>query len=193
MEIKRVLTWYLVILVLMAGGVYLGLELFVNDSGPGGQEEQALQDQEGPATVETPSTAGSMTEQAAGNQAEAGSAPGGDAIPSAAADIPSGEGIPDGNADPGPEGGDSSRTATPAVNAGGDYTVQVAALSSRPKADELTGKLAGEGFPSARIAPDAGDDLNRVWVGAFATRAEAAAMAEQLKGKGYNTYVRTMP
>lgn len=192
MEIKRVLTWYLVILVVMAGGVYLGLELFVNDSGPVNREEQGLAETAAEetstapgSTPETPSAspAGNPPSDAANSGLSGGSE----------SDAPAAAGIQGGASGTGGDNVESPRAVPPAANTGGNYTVQVAALSSRPKADEMIGKLAGEGFPAARIAPDAGDNLNRVWVGEFPTRAEAASMAEQLKGKGYNTYVRTMP
>lgn len=199
MEIKRALTWYLAIVVVMAGGLFLVLELFVNNS-----------DSAGTAVPEEAAVSTAAEGQGAAETNSGRTGPG-------ASEVDTGTGISPDNQTESGSGSSRDRTAptvdqsrnaasaepersypasaAPAASPGadsGNYTVQVAALSSRDKAAGVVDKLRTDGFPAGRIGRDLGDSLNRVWVGSFATRAEAVAMAGELKGKGYNTYVRAL-
>lgn len=193
MEIKRALFWYLVVLVAMACGVYLGLEIFVNRHSVPESDEQAI-------------TAG---EEAAGEDLPMfGTQPGDRDDQGGASGIRSRDGIEDsGSVSPG-EGletvsppdlssasarGSEEAAASPAPSSSlqEPFTVQVAALTTRAKAEEMVGKLKSDGFASARIVTDQGDNLNRIWVGSCTGREEAEELAAKLTGKGYNTYVRT--
>lgn len=179
MEMKRALLWYLVIVVVMAGGLYLVLELFVNNSdstGSGVSEEVTVAETEqGRSPVGTQSTG--TTEGITEEDITPGTSPVSQADPAA---VPV-----------------QTRTASAAAvpssgEVSGNYTVQVAALASRDKASGVVEKLRNDGFSEGRVGQDFGDALHRVWVGSFASKAEAAVMAERLKGKGYNTYVRAV-
>jgi cell division protein FtsN len=197
MEMKRALVWYLVIVVVLAGGLYLGLEMFVNNP-------------DNPKSSVPESANLSGTESGPADRETSAGRTGG-AVPAA----DNGRGVSSrGNPEAGPEvlPGSSSPVSTPkesaAVREGsgsastvpavtrsaraGTFTVQVAAFATRAKAAGVVTKLKNDGFSAGRIGGDLGDSLHRVWVGSFATRAEAAAMAERLKGKGYNTYVRAV-
>ncbi len=190
MDMKRALIWYLAIVLVMAGGLYLVLELFVNNPESAVSEvpeEAALEDSPlagSPAASPSPETTSGITEEdiTPGNPSgtQAGS-------PAAAAGETETSQVPV----------PSEPRAMPAASStsgeiSGNYTVQVAALASRDKADGVVGKLVSDGFSEGRVGRDMGDALHRVWVGSFATKAEAALMAERLKGKGYNTYVRAV-
>jgi len=193
MEMKKALVWYLVIVVVMAVGVYLGLELFVNRADVTQADPAGTLPDEAGSQVEPPPYRSS----AAAEPAEA------ETLPIAREDIPAAV-QPATAGEPASSPAASSLTAssgtreTPAPapvaapSSGGGYTIQVAALSARDKAEAVVSKLAADGFSGARIVDNLGDSLNRVWVGSFTTRADAAATAEKLKGKGYNTYVRTV-
>ena len=183
MEMKRALLWYLVVLVALAAGLYLFLELFVNK-----QESAAIpaSGEEAVSSVDAGKTP--LVTDAAAQAASSGEITSEDISPvQAGGSAASGDVVA-------PSTAQSSRTtpAAPAVtgSAAGNYTVQVAALASREKASGVVDKLRNDGFPGGRIAENMGDEFNRVWIGSFATKAEALEMAERLKGKGYNTYVR---
>ena len=195
MDMKRALLWYLGILAVMAVGVYLGLELFVNKAGTtGSAQQEALSVEPEPGTgVEAfpPGSGTSEGEAAAGDTPAAAREAAAGTTPDPGARVTGGSGEPAPSPVSEPLGSASAVSSSPGPESG-NFTVQVAALSSPAKADELISKLRNDGFPSGRIAADIGDSLNRIWVGSFASREEASAMAERLKGKGYNTYVRTM-
>ncbi len=195
MDMKRALLWYLGILAVMAVGVYLGLELFVNragTAGPGEQEALSVEPDAGTGVEASPPGSGTSEGEAAAVDASPVAREVAAGTSAGAASRVSGESEASGRTPvPEPPGSASAVSSSPGPESG-NFTVQVAALSSRAKADELISKLRNDGFPSGRIAADVGDSLNRIWVGSFASREEASAMAERLKGKGYNTYVRTM-
>lgn len=191
MEMKRALLWYLVIVVVMAGGLYLVLELFVNSpesAVSGVPEEVALkdsgQDSGSPAADPPSGTTLGIAEE--------------DIVPGNSPDTPAGSPasaagvIEAGQVAAPPQPGAVPAAALPSGEVSGNYTVQVAALASSDKADGVVAKLRNDGFSEGRVGRDMGDSLHRVWVGSFATKAEAALMAERLKGKGYNTYVRAV-
>lgn len=197
MEMKRALIWYLGIVVVMAGGLFLVLELFVNNSenaGSGIPESAAVSSEaEGQGSADT--AAGRSG--AAALEADDGAV----ISPDSRAESPSGSfgsrPVSAGAqgraaASPLPETSKPSVPSTSPAADSGSYTVQVAALASRDKAAGVVDKLRNDGFSTGRIGRDLGDSLNRVWVGSFATRVEAVAMAGKLKGKGYNTYVRAV-
>ncbi len=188
MEMKRALSWYLAIVVVMAGGLFLVLELFVNNSDSAGVGEPEI------AGVLTAAEGQPGVETTAGRTGSG--VPVGDNGTGISPDI---QPVP--TADQGKIAASLEQerlnpaSTVPAVSPGADsgsYTVQVAALASRDKAAGVVDKLRNDGFSTGRIGRDLGDSLNRVWVGSFATRVEAVAMAGKLKGKGYNTYVRAV-
>ncbi len=197
MEMKRALLWYLAILVVMAGGVYLVLELFVNNPGsaPSGMPEETAVADDGTAGSEMEASAArtddgiSREDIGSGNSLDSqpGSRPGMLSDSPAAAAVQQetpASSIPERSMP-------AAAAASPGENSG-NYTVQVAALAARDKAAGVVEKLKKDGFLTGRISSDLGDSLHRVWVGSFATKAEAMDMAEKLKGKGYNTYVRAV-
>ena len=68
MDMKRALLWYLGILAVMAVGVYLGLELFVNragTAGPGEQEALSVEPDAGPAVQPATPVPGASAEESA--------------------------------------------------------------------------------------------------------------------------------
>ena len=68
------------------------------------------------------------------------------------------------------------------------YTVQVAAYDSKAAAQDLVTKLGGRGILARFVGATA---PYRVRVGHYATDAEAAAAAKQLKTKGIDGFVTT--
>jgi rare lipoprotein A len=83
------------------------------------------------------------------------------------------------------EGGNAPRTATPPPKSPrvaiseGDYVVQVAAFSSRSRADALALKLG------ASVAPSADANIFRVRYGPYATQAEAERSLASARQRGY--------
>lgn len=71
------------------------------------------------------------------------------------------------------------------------YTVQVAALSSEPKATGVVSKLKTEGYESYLVKEDVqkGARLYKVRVGRFVSMVDAQGVAKLLKRNGYETYV----
>ncbi len=182
MEMKRALLWYLAILVVMAVGLYLVLELFVNNSDTlSAVPEEAAVTEDLP--IDSRMEASHAVTSDGVRQEDIGSgiiseSPAAKAVPQEAASTSI------------PEQSRPASSAAASGESGGNYTVQVAALASRDKAAGVVDKLKKDGFSTGQIRSDLGDSLHRVWVGSFATKAEAMDMAEKLKGKGYNTYVR---
>ena len=202
MEIKRALLWYLAIVIVLAVGLYLGLEMFVNNPDSPDSPESSV-----PESVNVSgSEAGTADREAAAGRtgagvtaADSGSGLSSRSIPESGSTALEGSSSP--VSTPTESAAQSAREGSgsaPAVSAvipsaqSGTFTVQVAALATRAKATGVVTKLKNDGFSAGRIGRDLGDSLHRIWVGSFATRAEAAAMAERLKGKGYNTYVRAV-
>ncbi len=70
-------------------------------------------------------------------------------------------------------------SATPTPNAGG-FVVQVAAFSSRQRADELAARLG------ANVVASEDGGVYRVRLGPYANEAEAQKALEMVKGKGYS-------
>ncbi|MFH1964184.1 MAG: SPOR domain-containing protein [Acidobacteriota bacterium] len=196
---KRALSWYLAIVVVMAGGLFLVLELFVNNSDSAGvgvpEKAAVLTAAEGQPGAET--TAGRTGTGVP--EVDNGTGVFLDKKPVSGSGSFRDRSVPTADqsmiaASPEQERSNpasAALAASPGADSG-SYTVQVAALASRDKAAGVVDKLRNDGFSAGRIGRDLGDSLNRVWVGSFATRVEAVAMAEKLKGKGYNTYVRAV-
>lgn len=69
---------------------------------------------------------------------------------------------------------------------GGVYTVQLGALGTRKKADELVLKLKAAGY-AARVIEE--DNLFKVRVGKFAGRSDAVMVLEELKAKNYDGFI----
>ena len=83
------------------------------------------------------------------------------------------------------EGGNAPKVSAPAVatprtaSTAGDYVVQIAAFSTKSRADALARKLG------ASIAPSADGKLFRVRYGPYATQAEAERSLTSAKQRGY--------
>ena len=193
MEMKRALLWYLAILVVMAGGLYLALELFVNnsDSASSGMPEEAAVADAVPANSGMEASAARTDDGISREDIGSGISSDTQSVSGVLSDSPAAAaGRQETPASSIPERSSPADSTASSGESGGNYTVQVAALATREKADGVVDKLKNDGFSSGRIRSDLGDSLYRVWVGSFATKAEAMDMAEKLKGKGYNTYVR---
>ena len=87
-----------------------------------------------------------------------------------------------------PATADKKPAPTPA--AGGKFVIQVAALATQEKIDELRGKLNGAGIKSytQKVATQSGD-RTRIRVGPFATRDEADKMRAKINKLGLNATV----
>ena len=191
MEMKRALLWYLAILVVMAGGVYLALELFVNNPGSAGMPEETAVADDGPVGSEIEASAARSDDGISREDIGSGISPDSQSASGVLSESPAAAaGRQETPASSIPERSMPAKSTASPGESSGNYTVQVAALATREKAAGVVDKLKNDGFPSGRISSDLGDSLHRVWVGSFATKAEAMDMAEKLKGKGYNTYVR---
>ncbi|HEV2577283.1 MAG TPA: SPOR domain-containing protein [Acidobacteriaceae bacterium] len=84
-----------------------------------------------------------------------------------------------------------TQAAAPAITPGGAFVVQIAAISAAHKddADLLVNALHTKGYQvSERTATQ--DNLIRIQVGPFATKADAEAMRERLIVDGYNAIVK---
>jgi len=84
--------------------------------------------------------------------------------------------------------------AEPAGGAGRVWTVQVSSFRSRALAEELRGRLAGQGFDAylMSVTSEDGSVRHRVRVGAFTTRAEADHAAGELRAeRNVNPFVTT--
>jgi cell division septation protein DedD len=82
--------------------------------------------------------------------------------------------------------------APEAGTTGGDYTVQVAAVTKRPEADRIVRALKAKGYEAFVYIPSGGDPPRfRVRVGSFKDRKKADALAARiaLEGKGYEPWV----
>ncbi|WP_034292239.1 SPOR domain-containing protein [Herbaspirillum sp. RV1423] len=87
-----------------------------------------------------------------------------------------------------PATADKKPTATPA--GGGKFVIQVAALATQEKVDELRGKLSGAGIKSytQKVATQSGD-RTRIRVGPFANRDEADKMRAKINKLGLNATI----
>ena len=87
-----------------------------------------------------------------------------------------------------PAAADKKPAPTPA--AGGKFVIQVAALATQEKIDELRGKLNGAGIKSytQKVATQSGD-RTRIRVGPFASRDEADKMRAKINKLGLNATV----
>jgi cell division septation protein DedD len=86
----------------------------------------------------------------------------------------------------------SPSTAAPAPGAGG-IIVQVAATSARVDAERLVGLLKSRGYPALLVTPETaglGDELFRVQVGPYKSRAEALGIRDKLLADGFKPFVR---
>ncbi|MBT8398458.1 MAG: SPOR domain-containing protein [Gemmatimonadetes bacterium] len=83
------------------------------------------------------------------------------------------------------------RVQSPATPPGqGDFTVQLGAFRSLDRARVLAGALRESGY-DARLVRTPGNDLARVRIGRFRTRAGAEGLARELEGKGYEVTFAT--
>jgi cell division septation protein DedD len=80
-------------------------------------------------------------------------------------------------------------TAAPAITPGGQFVVQVAALSHQEDADLIASTLEHKGY-TVGIHPDPADKLLHVQIGPFATRKDADAMRQKLLADGFNAYIK---
>jgi TolA-binding protein len=82
-------------------------------------------------------------------------------------------------------GGSTAPPPSPPPAPSGRYFVQVAALSSAPRAAEQAKSLRDRGYAASVVrARVGGEDLHTVQVGPFASRAEAERMVARLKAEG---------
>ena len=72
---------------------------------------------------------------------------------------------------------------------GGNFAVQVAAVSKEEDADSLVSALRKKDYPVFVVNPS-GDKLFHVQVGPFASLADAESMRTRLAGDGYNPIVK---
>lgn len=88
------------------------------------------------------------------------------------------------------EGKPAAADKKPAPAAGGKFVIQVAALATQEKIDELRGKLNGAGIKSytQKVATQSGD-RTRIRVGPFASRDEADKMRAKINKLGLNATV----
>lgn len=88
------------------------------------------------------------------------------------------------------EGKSAAADKKPAPAAGGKFVIQVAALATQEKIDELRGKLNGAGIKSytQKVATQSGD-RTRIRVGPFASREEADKMRAKINKLGLNATV----
>jgi DedD protein len=78
-------------------------------------------------------------------------------------------------------------TAAAAANRAGKFAVQVAALRTQEKINELRGKLKGAGIETyTQKVTIEGGESTRIRVGPFATKEEADKMSAKLKKLGFN-------
>jgi hypothetical protein len=76
----------------------------------------------------------------------------------------------------------------PASTSNGHYTFQVGAFPSLSAADGIAAKLRKRGY-DVRVIPG---KLNRVQIGRYRTRADAAAAAKRIKAHGIDGFVTTV-
>ena len=69
------------------------------------------------------------------------------------------------------------------------YTVQVGLSVSKSEAQELKSKLKTKGYLAYSLPAKSGQNLTRVLIGAYESRAAAANLVEQLKKDGFNSKV----
>jgi cell division septation protein DedD len=72
----------------------------------------------------------------------------------------------------------------------GIYCIQVAAYKELERATRFAEELQRRGYPARA---DSSDGYDRVLVGDFKTWRDAAAMEQQLKNSGYETWLRYVP
>ncbi len=73
------------------------------------------------------------------------------------------------------------------------YTVQVAASREKKDAEKLVKELRARGFDVFVVPPqfsDAKDNLYRIQVGPYATRAEAARVRDRIAKEGFKPFIR---
>ncbi|MFJ3047726.1 SPOR domain-containing protein [Herbaspirillum chlorophenolicum] len=88
------------------------------------------------------------------------------------------------------EGKSTSTADKKSAAAGGKFVIQVAALATQDKVNELRNKLSGAGIHSftQKIATQSGD-RTRIRVGPFASRDEAEKMGARIKKLGLNATI----
>jgi len=88
------------------------------------------------------------------------------------------------------EGKPADRKPAATAAAGGKFVIQVAALATQEKIDELRGKLNGAGIKSftQKVATQSGD-RTRIRVGPFASRDEADKMRARINKLGLNATI----
>jgi DedD protein len=83
----------------------------------------------------------------------------------------------------------ASSSTAPVITPGGQFVVQVAALSHQEDAELIVTTLERRGYTVA-IHPDPADKLLHVQIGPFATRKDADAMRQKLLADGFNAYIK---
>ncbi|MFP4057982.1 MAG: SPOR domain-containing protein [Candidatus Brocadiia bacterium] len=83
------------------------------------------------------------------------------------------------------------RPGLPPASPSGAYHVQVAAFVSRTRASRHVEQLRGRGYPAlAADVESGGRSLHAVWVGPYATKAEAQRVAARLRGEGFSVLIK---
>lgn len=74
----------------------------------------------------------------------------------------------------------------------GNYTIQVAALSTAAEAEQTRLRLEAKDFGATIVQPGEvpGDRFYRVWVGRYSSIEDAQVAEQKLKGAGFPTFVR---
>jgi cell division protein FtsN len=83
----------------------------------------------------------------------------------------------------------AAKSAESAPEARGEFTLQIAAYSSRPEAEALAKKLSGRGLDTYVVGTK---KPFRVQIGRYPTRAAATAAANELKARKINGFVTTV-
>lgn len=93
---------------------------------------------------------------------------------------------------PGTEGAGAVRVSEDQSSGSAQFTVQIAALEQEEEARRMLMRARARDYPAAihRVGPN--HRYYGVWVGEFATKAEAHRWAQRLYDDGFNTYVRSM-
>jgi len=87
----------------------------------------------------------------------------------------------------------ATATPPPGVEVGSAYTVQVAASRNQQDAEKLVKELKARGYAVFIVTPEfahANDNLFRIQVGPFATRAEAEQVRAKIAKEGFKPFIR---
>jgi len=92
-----------------------------------------------------------------------------------------------------PEAGRATSNPAASGEAGGGFIVQVTALRTKQDAEAVVRILKGRGYPVLLVGPGHGhanDNLYRVQVGPYASRADAEKMRARLTQQGFKPFIR---